>query len=74
MEIEKCLGNSTIFEGIGVRVLESISCTKCIICIILLVIKWAKLWSEGFYELWMIDMFDWYENLKECFLWDMSVG
>ena len=38
-EIEKYLRSSTILGGVGVRVLEGISCFKCIICIISLVIK-----------------------------------
>ena len=40
---KKYLGSSTIFGGVRVRILEWISYTKCTICIISLVLKWAEL-------------------------------
>lgn len=68
--IEKCLKSYTILEAVRMRVLEWIDCTKCTICIISLVIKWEKLWSEFFYELWMIRVVNWNKILKCYFLWD----
>ena len=38
-EINNYLGNFTILEDVRVRILKGIGCTKCIICIISLVIK-----------------------------------
>lgn len=40
---DKCLGSYTILQGVGVRILEWIGCTKCIIYTISLVVKWVEL-------------------------------
>jgi hypothetical protein len=73
IERDKCLRSFTKVKSVGVRVLEGINCTKCTICIISLVIKWQDFCSEGFYKLWMIRVFDWYEFLRGCSLWGTKV-